>query len=86
MVFDVVVHVPIDPAIQWAHVDGATVQPVIRRILNKSCVLCNTQHNHEPMPIDAGQTYEHQWLKTADLPTYDDRRDQDQQIDARRPF
>ena len=59
MVLDVVVHVPIDPSIEWAHVYGASVQAVVNGVFGKSCVLCKTEHHEEPMSVDAGETNEH---------------------------
>ena len=54
MVLDVVIHVPVDPSIERAHVYGASVKPVVDGIFGKSCVLCKTEHHKEPMSVDAG--------------------------------
>ena len=53
MVLDVVIHVPVDPSIERAHVYGSSVKPVVDGIFGKSCVLCETEHHEEPMSVDA---------------------------------
>ena len=54
MVFNVVVHVPVNPAIQRAHVYSASVQAMVDCIFGKACMLCKAEHDDEPMSIDAG--------------------------------
>ena len=53
MVLDVVVHVPVDPTVEWAHIYGATVQAMVDRVLGETCVLRKSEHDKKPMSIDA---------------------------------
>ena len=39
VVFDVVVHVPVDEAQNWIHVDSAGIQTMIEHVLGKTRVL-----------------------------------------------
>ena len=66
MVFDVVVHVPIHPAIDGAHINCAGIQAMIGCILGEARVLRDTKRYDKPMTVDTWQSDKHHRFKTAD--------------------
>jgi len=54
VVFDVVVHVPVDPAIERTHVNRARVEAMVDRVLGETRVLCRAKNDDEPVAVDAG--------------------------------
>ena len=45
---DVIVHVPVEVAVDRVHVDGAAVETVIENIFRQARVLGAPVHEHEP--------------------------------------
>ncbi len=59
VVFDVVVHVPVDEPHRRRQQDGAAVQAVVEDVFGKARVLGQADDEQEPHAIGAGQADEH---------------------------
>ena len=60
VVFDVVIHVPIDETADAVHVNGTAVEPVVDYVIGEARVLQNPRHDVMPSAIKARQTDEHE--------------------------
>ena len=82
VVFDMVVHVPIQEAIDRVHVNRAAVHAVIEHILRETGVLGETIDRHQPCSEEVGQADVKQRQDAAVVNACGDHRDIDQQADA----
>jgi hypothetical protein len=63
VMFDVVVHVPVDPAAERVHQDSAGVQAVVEHVLGQPAMLQKARHDHVPRAVDARPADQHQGQK-----------------------
>ena len=66
---NVIVHIPVDPACQRAHIYGSGIESMISYVFSESCMLGDPESDHEPVTIKTRKPDEHQRLNTANQNT-----------------
>src|SRR5215204_691548 len=60
MVFDVIVHVPVDELKDRVEMDRSRVQPMVEDVLRKASMLREVEHEMQPSSIKGREANEHQ--------------------------
>ncbi len=82
VVFHVVVHLPVEEAIDGVHIDRPAVQPMIEHVFGHARMLRVAVDGHEPGAVEAGQADKHQRQDAARANRQADDARVDQHVDA----
>ena len=85
VVLDVIVHVPIQEAVDAVHIDRPAVEPMIEHILGEAGVLGVGINRRQPCPVKLGKPDEHQRQQAALIDGQADDRRIDQQANPGAP-